>query len=352
MYVIFLLLTLSTMKEYTIREKLAQMLMFSFSETYITSASTIVKIIKEQKIGGVILFNANIVSPSQLLTLNTNLQNFSNAYNEMPLFISVDEEGGYVARLSPKNGFPDTYSAYSIAMKHNYTFTTECGSNIGKTLAGVKINMNFAPDTDLLVNPNNPIIAKYNRSFSADPVEDTAQARAFITGLHNHKILTSTKHFPGHGSSTSDSHEGFVDVTDTWQSYELDPFRNLVDDTDMVMVAHIFNKNLDDTYPASLSKKTITGILRDQLHFNGLVITDSLTMGAITQNYKYEDAIILALNAGNDILLICTDNSTYPKNTLDILENAVNTGKISTSRVEQSFQRIMAVKATKLLMHE
>jgi len=347
MHVISLLILLSVslgmLKEFTLEEKIAQLLMFSLKEQYITETSSIVSILKTYKLGGLILFANNIVNPTQLLALNTALQK----YSPTPLFISVDEEGGYVARLSPKNGFPDTYSAFALEQFHDYSKTQEAAANIGKTLAEMKINMNFAPDTDLLVNPNNPIIAKYNRSFSADPIEDTKQARAFIQGLHQYKIFTSIKHFPGHGSSTSDSHEGFVDVTDTWQSYELDPFRNLVNDTDMVMIAHIFNKNLDPLYPASLSKATVTGILREQLKFNGIIITDSLTMGAISKNYAYEDAIILALNAGNDILLICTDDVTYPKKTLDILVNAVKTGKVPLSRVEESFQRIMNVKNTK-----
>jgi len=346
MYVISLLALLSVgmFKEFTLEEKIAQLLIFTFKEQYVTDTSSIVNILKTVKLGGLVLLASNIISPTQLLALTTALQKYSTT----PLFIAVDEEGGYVARLSPKNGFPDTYSAFALEQFHNYSKTQDAAAKIGKTLSDMKINMNFAPVTDLLVNPNNPIIAKYNRSFSADPIEDTKQARAFIQGLHQYKIFTSIKHFPGHGSSTSDSHEGFVDVTDTWQSYELDPFRNLANETDMVMIAHIFNKNLDPVYPASLSKATVVGILREQLKFNGIVITDSLSMGAISQNYKYEDAIILALNAGNDILLIGTDDVTYPKITLDILVNAVKNGKIPLSRVEESFQRIMNAKNIKL----
>ena len=340
LYPILAILTLSAFKDFTLEEKIAQLLLFTIKEQYISNTTDAYHIIRDYKIGGIILAASNIINPTQLLTLTTALQTASDT----PLFIAVTQEGGWVVRLSPKNGFPDTYSAYAIEQFHNYSFTRECGSNIGKTLSLMNINMNFAPDTDLRINPSNPIIAKYNRSFSADPVEDTIQAKEFIDGMHQYGIISCIKHFPGHGSSTSDSHVGFVDVTDTWQPIELDPFRNLANDTEMVMTAHIYNKNLDMTYPASLSKATVTGILREKLKFDGLIITDSLTMGAIVDNYEYEDAIVLAVNAGNDILLIGSDDASYPKLTIDILVGAVKSGRIAMNRINESFNRVMKAK--------
>ena len=175
---------------------------------------------------------------------------------------------------------------------------------MAKTLAAAGINHNLAPVVDINSNPANPVIGALGRSFSADPAVVIAQARAFIEAHHAHDVTTTLKHFPGHGSSQADSHLGLVDVSATWQRDELEPYRVLIGEgiVDTVMTAHVFNTQLDPTYPATLSKATITGILRDELGFDGVVITDDMNMQAITSQYGFEQAAVLAVQAGADLL--------------------------------------------------
>jgi beta-N-acetylhexosaminidase len=163
-------------------------------------------------------------------------------------------------------------------------------------------------------------------------------------------VLTALKHFPGHGSALGDSHAGFVDVTDTWSEVELEPFANIIaaGQADTVMTAHVFNANLDPDYPATLSHATITGILREQLGFDGVVYTDDMQMGAIRDNFGYEEAVRLAIGAGVDIIAVGNNLQYDPGiigQTLDIIRAAVDAGDISEARIDESYARIMALKA-------
>ena len=167
------------------------------------------------------------------------------------------------------------------------------------------INNNLAPVVDLDINPLSPAIGYYERSFSMDPVVVIDHAQWFISEFSNYNIITTLKHFPGHGSAEEDSHLGFTDITDTWTDKELLPYRHLIvnDYDDIIMVGHLYNAHIDSVYPASLSFKTIQGLLRDSLGFNGVVVSDEMLMGAITNNYSFDEAIELAINAGTDMLL-------------------------------------------------
>src|SRR5690606_10098573 len=165
------------------------------------------------------------------------------------------------------------------------------------TLAEAGINLNLAPVVDVNVNPDNPVIGQLERSFSGDPDVVTEQAKAFIEAHHEHGVLCTLKHFPGHGSSEADSHLGFVDVTNLWSRQELEPFRNLIDAglADAIMTAHIFNANWDSEHPATLSRAVITGILREELGYDGVVITDDMQMGAIRDFYGFEAAVVMSV---------------------------------------------------------
>lgn len=165
---------------------------------------------------------------------------------------------------------------------------------LAATLADLGIGLNMAPVVDLCSNPDNPVIAKYERCFSADPNQVSAQAAAYIDAHHQLGVLTTLKHFPGHGSSRSDSHQGFTDITTTWSETELIPYRCLIAGgrVDAIMTAHVFNARLDDCYPATLSKNVITGLLRGELGFDGVVISDDMQMGAIVDHFGFETAIV------------------------------------------------------------
>ncbi len=316
--------------------------------------SQIIGDIHTYHIGSIVLFDydvqtkkavRNIESPAQVRKLTTQLQ----AASKIPLLIAVDQEGGKVNRLKPTYGFPPSLTADSLGKINNLDSTFARATIIAQTLRKVGINLNFAPDVDLNINPDNPAIGKKGRSFSADPAVVSNQARAYIQAHHRVGILTAIKHFPGHGSAWNDSHLGLADVTDTWQSIELEPYQSLIasGDCDIVMTAHVFQGHLDSLYPATLSRLIITGMLREKLHYKGVIISDDMQMGAITTKYGQEEAIRLALNAGVDILLF-GNNLVYDpqiaEKAFTTVKKLVKAGKISKKRVRQSYRRIMKLK--------
>jgi beta-N-acetylhexosaminidase len=337
-------------------EKIGQMLMLGFRGYSLGPGDPTYERVHAGSLGNVVLFDydgpssgkepRNIQSPQQVRELNATLQTAAPG----TLLIAADQEGKYVARLSPKYGFPSTYSEQELGERNDLAFTREAAAAMGATLKEAGINLNLAPVVDVNVNPDNPVIGYYERSFSADPDAVTRQALAFIEGHHQAGVLTTLKHFPGHGSSKDDSHDGFVDVTDLWSEEELIPFRDVIaaGKADAVMTAHIFNARLDATYPATLSKATITGILRERLAFDGVVITDDMLMGAIAQHYGFEAAIELAIDAGSDILAV-SNNLSYDiglaERTFLAVRDAVLAGRISERRIDESYQRIMALKS-------
>lgn len=236
-------------------------------------------------------------------------------------------------------------------MRNDLSYTYRCADRIAETLQRAGINLNLGPVVDLNVNPANPVIGKLQRSISADPKIVTEHAREFIRAHHARGILCSLKHFPGHGSSSADSHKGFVNVTDTWSKKELEPFRTLIKEglADTVLTAHVFNARLDPHAPATLSKATIENLLRKQLGFDGVVISDDLTMGAIAGQYSLEDSVEKALNAGVDMLLLADNRPDTTKRILAIMQKLIDSGRVSPQRILQSLNRIEKLKA---LLHE
>lgn len=334
--------------------KIGQMLMIGFRGMDARDGSTIEADIRERRIGGVVLFDydvqskspvRNIDSPEQLRRLTSELQQRSS----IPLFIAIDQEGGRVCRLKPSRGFPPTVSAAYLGKLDNADTTRQAAGSTAALLTSLGINMNLAPDVDLNVNPNNPVIGKLDRSFSADPAVVARQARIFVEAFHRHSVIAALKHFPGHGSSTTDTHKDFTDVTTTWSKKELDPYRTLIREgySDPVMTAHVFNARLDSLYPATLSRATIDDLLRKQLGFRGVVISDDMQMKAIADRYGLEEAIRLAIDAGVDVLIFGNNVSYDPdiaSKATTIFRHLVEKGVISPERIDLSYRRIMALK--------
>lgn len=343
-----------TPQEQALRRDIGEMLMIGFRGTSISHDDHIVRDIKKYHIGGVVLFaydapsgswTRNIDSPSQLKRLCRHLQRVSKE----PLFISIDQEGGYVNRLKEKNGFPHFASAKSMAAGgpdsvHFYARLT------AQTLHDMGINLNFAPCVDVDINPDCPVIGKIERSFSADPQRVSSCARIWIDEQNKEHVISCLKHFPGHGSSDKDSHAGLVDVSQTWKSLELEPYKLLINSgkVDMIMTTHVFNTQLDSLWPATLSQKTLTGLLRDSLHFHGVIITDDLAMGAMVRQYGYADILMNAINAGADLLCLSNNGMGYNADivpvTVDLIFQMVKEGKISADRIHQSAHRIRVLK--------
>ncbi|HEY6057649.1 MAG TPA: glycoside hydrolase family 3 N-terminal domain-containing protein, partial [Candidatus Limnocylindrales bacterium] len=353
----------SGLAEPGLRTMIGQMLLVGFRGLTVSERSPIVRDIERNGLGGVILFDRdgptdsavrNIRSVSQLRGLVADLQAAArDAAATLPLIVAVDEEGGKVARLDPRHGFPATESAAALGRRGDAAYTERRGAEIGRTLGSVGINLDLAPVVDLDVNPANPIIGRLDRSFSADPDVVTEQALAVIRGQHRNGLRTTLKHFPGHGSSTADTHLGVVDVTDTWSERELEPFAAIIaaGEADAILTAHVFNAHLDRTYPATLSRATIGGLLRGDLGFGGVVVSDDLQMGAIRKAYGYPEAVALAIEAGVDVLIIANQqlfDDRAVARTIDIIEDHVATGRIERAMIEASWRRIKALKQTLL----
>ncbi len=334
--------------------KIGQMLKVGFRGMEIADTNHIVRDLQQYHLGGVVLFDydvpsdtafRNIQSPDQVKQLVRNLKQKA----EKTLIVSIDQEGGTVARLKPKYGFRSTVSAQYLGQIDNADSTRHYARETAESLSELGINVNLAPVVDLNINSNNPVIGKLERSFSANPQKVVKHAGIYIKTLHNHDILTVLKHFPGHGSSEEDSHLGVVDVTDSWSKKELIPYRQLIDAglADAIMTAHIFNAQLDSTYPATLSKPTITGILRNDLGFGRVIISDDLMMGAIRNEYGLKTTIKQALRAGVDILSFA-NNSIYDPDIVPkahtIIKELIDNGEISKERINRSYQRIMEFK--------
>lgn len=344
----------------TLDEKIGQMIMVGFRGFTADNDSQIADDIRNGRVGGVILFDhdvalnsseRNIRSPGQVLSLNNRLQGYAG---EIPLFISVDQEGGKICRLKESYGFLAVPTAEYLGSTDNETITRNAGSTLASTVKSAGFNMNFAPVVDLMVNPNSPAIGKLNRSFSEDP-DVVARNAGWIIDEHQRAgIITAIKHFPGHGSAMADSHAGFTDVTDTWSDEELIPYQILIDEDipDMVMTAHIYNENLDPDYPATLSKKTVTGILRDRLGYEGVVITDAMDMGAIADNYGMKDALNLSINAGCDIILFANNivyDERIAENATVMIKELIQEGEIPEERINESYDRIIRLKMKYLM---
>jgi beta-N-acetylhexosaminidase len=331
---------------------LGQLLVVGFTGTAGDGQAEPERLICDVRVGGILIFGRNVVTPGQLARLNAWMSARAQACTGGPLLVAVDAEGGRVMRLSPRAGFPPSLSPQDLGTADDLGFTEQEARRMGAMLREAGINWNLAPVVDVAINPANPVIVGNGRSFGADPERVAAHARAFIRGMHAEGLLTAVKHFPGHGSSFTDSHLGFVDVSDTANlEVELVPYRQLLaaDAVDSVMTAHVFNRNLDPRYPATLSGATIEGLLRRQLGFGGVVVSDDLRMRAIEQQYGIEEAAVLALNAGVDILVIGDDRLPDGRSAASLAREAIRRalwqGRLDADRVESALARVAGFKA-------
>jgi beta-N-acetylhexosaminidase len=339
----------------TLREKAGQMLLVGFRGCTVSDADPIAGDLAEGNIGGVILFDEemadgsrgarNIQSPAQVKNLIASLQRRART----PLLIAIDQEGGLVNRLKSRYGFPATLSHEELGAVNNPAHTYFHTKEIAATLADLGINLNLAPVVDLAATDENPIISAKRRSFSDDPQIVARHAIEFARAHRELGVLTCPKHFPGHGSARGDTHWGWVDVTPHWTEQELKPFQRLIDAglCDVIMTAHIFNALLDPHYPATLSGPILQAVLRLNLGFDGVILSDDMEMKAIADRYGLAQAIHLGIEAGLDLLLFGNNMNYDPdiaRKACDMICQQVETGAITEARIDESYQRLQRLK--------
>lgn len=335
----------------SLEEKVGQLFMVAFRQEDGKPVTTVTRAVKDSlkkyHLGGVILFAENFIDIKQTVTLTMDLQ---KATGHIPLFIAVDQEGGRVNRFHFGTNLPGNMALGASGVAHNaYT----AGNILGKELTVLGINIDLAPVLDINNNQDNPVIGI--RSFGADGQVVTEMGAAYIQGLHAGGVMAAVKHFPGHGDTSLDSHLGLPIVRyerSRLSEVELQPFRENISVTDMVMVAHVAFPALDDTQviskkdgqmvfvPATLSHKILTTLLREDFTYDGVIITDALEMKAITEHFGPEKAVVGAIQAGADMLLM---PSNVHKAYEGIIE-AVKIGVISEERINQSVKRILRLK--------
>ncbi|CNF44127.1 glycoside hydrolase family 3 protein [Yersinia frederiksenii] len=356
---------LSTM---SFEEKLGQILMVDIrswsndnndvKKPFIEINTAVSKMIHDYHLGSIILFRENLIDTPQTVELINNLQ---RARSNFPLFISTDQEGGYVTRLRVGTEMPGNMA---LGATGSAKLAQQAGSIHGYELSSLGFNFNFGPVVDVNNNQNNPVIGV--RSYSNDPVLVGELARSYISGIHKYNVLTSLKHFPGHGNVTSDTHFSLPIVNidkAAWQQVELKPFIEVMPVTDAIMTAHIVVPALDNSMltnikgekigtPATLSEPILTGILRNQLKYDGLILTDAMDMGAITGNFDRNWSIKQAIIAGNDIVLMPMEikNSASVKQ-LNALYRYLKAEAINDpvlkQRIEDAAQRVIYTKLNK-----
>ena len=321
-------------------EKIGQMIVVGL-EGYDLNDNTR-SLIQKSKVGGFILFANNVQNTNQLLNLLNSLKG-ENLKNKVPLFLSVDEEGGRVTRM-PKE-FKKIPTNKTIGKINDETLSNQIGSTIAYEIGSFGFNMDFAPVLDVNSNPNNPVIG--DRSFGSNTNVVSHLGIQTMKGIQSGNIIPVVKHFPGHGDTSVDSHLGLPSVNNTLtrlRQFELIPFAEAIkNNAEVVMIAHILLAKIDSKNPSSMSKIIITDILRKDLNFNGVVITDDMTMGAIVKNYNISEAAVKSVQAGTDIVLVCHgyDNEA---SVINALKNAVAKGEISKERIDQSVYRILILK--------
>jgi beta-N-acetylhexosaminidase len=328
-------------------DKIGQLLIIGLRDKVLTPDEA--EFIVKNNIGGVILFARNIESPQQVSELCRQIQACRHKqYNKLPLFISIDNEGGRVARLkSPFTEWPPVaqlgkIDSTSVAFKFSYS--------MGQELRAVGINLDFAPCVDVFTNPKNTVIG--DRAVSSDPEKVAKIASAVVRGYIKSGIIPCAKHFPGHGNTVIDSHLDLpVEDADMerLKSVELVPFKKVFRARlDMVMTAHIKFPKIDPEFPVTLSEKFIKGLIREELRYKNLIITDDLDMKALANNYPVEKIPVLALKAGCDMLLYC-NVFEHPQIALDSVAKAVKDGVLKAGQIDESYNRVMSLKKDMLV---
>ncbi|GLQ54621.1 glycoside hydrolase family 3 N-terminal domain-containing protein [Devosia nitrariae] len=335
----------------SLEEMAGQMIVVGFEGDSVDdrSVAALREEIAQGHVGGVMYLKPNVASLAGVEAMNAA---FRAASPDLPPFITLDQEGGAVERLTQAVGFTEIPDAATVAARSSVAEAEALYADLAQRLAALGFNVNFGPVADLDLNPDNQIIARYGRAFAADPQTVIAYDQTFIRAHEAAGMLTALKHFPGHGSSTADSHEGFVDITDTWQESELEPYRALIAEgyDEFVMIAHLYHARYSggvEGLPSSLTPRWIDGVLRGELGFTGVVISDDLEMGAIRKHFTLEETVTRAVRAGMDVLLF--SNTSDPRASLadeirGVLVAEAEADPAFAARIAESYQRIVALK--------
>jgi beta-N-acetylhexosaminidase len=346
----------------TLRNKIGQMLIMGFAGSEIHERSPVAEWLSQDGLGGVLLFDQdvatgaygkNLKNQAQIKQLIQQLNYYSEKLfaednNALPLLTAIDYEGGAIDRLAHVAGSMTTTPAYEMARLSPEALNAEL-NEMAETLKSLGFNLNFAPVVDLHMHEQQGIIGALHRSFSDDPETVVRMARQFVEVFRRYGIASCYKHFPGHGSALGDTHEGFVDVSDTFTQAELAPYVQLVKDVyqpTMIMTAHVINKHLDaQGLPATLSYDILTGLLRKTMGYDGIIISDDLQMQAIADHYSLDDALRLTINAGADMIIFANqlDTITAPE-VIGRIERLVLEDKIELQRIEEAYRRVIRLK--------
>jgi beta-N-acetylhexosaminidase len=326
-----------------LKTKISQLLVGGFEG--LCPPKELTGLIKTHGLGGIILFQNNLEDPAQIARLTNQLQHFSK---DAPLLLMIDEEGGRVSRLPPP--FTQFPAAAMVGRCNSYDLCYRLGQALARELRAVGINMNLSPVLDVHTNPANTVIG--DRAFGSSATLVAKLGLALMVGLQDQGIIACGKHFPGHGDTLADSHHKLPRVSHSLRrliEVELKPFQHaILNRLQAIMTAHVIYTALDPQFPATLSKKVVTKLLREAMEFRGLVITDDLQMKAIADHYSLSEAVIRSIEAGADLILICHQPEVLPL-ALDTLYQAVKRGALPEKRIDLSLNRILSLKEKMLL---
>ena len=335
----------------TLEDKIAQMFVITpnaltgYASGVTAAGDTTKEAYQSRPVGGIVYMADNLTDPEQTTTMLSNMQEIARERTGLPVFLCVDEEGGSVARIAGNDAFgvTDVGNMSDIGASGDVQNAYNAGSTIGSYLAALGFNVDFAPVADVLTNPDNQVIGQ--RSFGSDAQTVAGMVTSELQGLSAAGVYGMVKHFPGHGGTSGDSHDGAVSTDKTLEELmaeELVPFQSAIDGgVNFVMVGHISAPNVTgDNAPATLSKVLITDVLRGQMGYNGIVITDAMNMEAVVGFYNSDKAAVLAVTAGADMILMPADYNTAYTGIL----NAVNDGTITEERINESVTRIVKAK--------
>ena len=322
------------LSQMTLEQKVGQMFMAGFSSNSLDEATE--ELFRECMFGNVILFTNNIVNAEQAVEINNDLRSHIEIVSEVEPFVAVDQEGGPVMRVF--DGATDFPSNMAVAATGNPENAYSEGLMLGRELASMGFNMDLAPCVDVNSNPNNPVIGV--RSYSDDPKLVGEFASEFIRGMQESRVLACAKHFPGHGDTSVDSHYGLPvidkDIEEIREA-DLYPFKVVVENgAEAVMSTHIVFEAIDEKLPATLSPAVLTGVLRGELGFDGLIVTDGMQMGAIVKNFGIAEGCVMAVKAGADLLVTGSGNMSQSdiraqRDAYLAVVNAVRNGEIAVS---------------------
>lgn len=331
-----------------LEQEIGQMLMVGIRGTHLNAKA--MQQTRDQiangDIGGIIFFKHNIKNSRQFRIY---VKSITDLPAPLPLLLAVDEEGGKVRRLRQSQGFEEFPSAAHVGGSMSISGAYDVYATMAKQISKAGLNLNLGPVVDVNINRVSPAIGQLNRSFSRDPGKVFDFGDAFIRAHRDAGVLTTLKHYPGHGSSREDTHNDLTDISSTWRSSEQLPFKRLIDSNhvDLIMAGHLFDRGVDRKYPASLSNSHIQQTLRGELGYDGVVITDDLQMGAIIKRFELEEIVLSSINAGCDILQFSDPlnlDPDLPGLIRTIVIDAIRDGKLDPERIHESYQRISKLK--------